>query len=133
LRLTAVSGRLGRVALRCLIVDDNEQFLASACRVLEMQGLVVVGIASTSADARRLVTQLRPDLVLVDVHLADEDGLELTRRLVATATAARVIVISTHDEAELAALSVSTGAVGFLPKTRLSAAAIHALLDQDFE
>jgi two-component system, NarL family, nitrate/nitrite response regulator NarL len=120
------------VALRCLIVDDNEQFLVSASRLLESQGLEIAGTASTSAEAAELVTRLRPDILLVDVQLGDEDGLQLARRLAAT-SAGRVIMISTHGEAELADLWESTGAVGFLHKTALSARAVRALADQDFE
>jgi DNA-binding NarL/FixJ family response regulator len=120
------------VALRCLIVDDNEQFLVSASRLLESQGLEIAGRASTSAEAAELVTRLSPDVVLVDVQLGDEDGLQLARRLAAT-SAGRVIMISTHDEAELADLWESTGAVGFVHKTTLSAHAIRALVGQDFE
>jgi DNA-binding NarL/FixJ family response regulator len=120
------------VALRCLIVDDNEQFVVSASRLLETQGLEIAGKASTSAEAAELVPRLKPDVVLVDVHLGDEDGLQLARRLAAT-SAGRVIMISTDREAELADLCASTGAVGFLHKTALSARAIRVLVGQDFE
>jgi CheY-like chemotaxis protein len=120
------------VALRCLIVDDNEQFLVSASRLLESQGLEIAGKASTSAEAAELVARLKPDVVLVDVHLGDEDGLQLARRLAAT-SAGRVIMISTDAEPELADLCESTGAVGFLHKPVLSGRAISALVGQDFE
>lgn len=122
----------GAVALRCLIVDDNEQFLVSASRLLESQGLEIAGTASSSAEAAELVTRLRPDIVLVDVQLGEEDGLELARRL-AGISAGRVIMISTHGEAELADLWESTGAVGFLHKTALNARAVRALADHDSE
>ena len=120
------------MALRCLIVDDNDQFLVSASRLLESQGLEIAGRASTSAEAAELVTRLRPDIVLVDVQLGGEDGLQLARRLAAT-SARRVIMISTHGEAELAGLWESTGAVGFLHKTALSGRAVRALAGQDSE
>jgi CheY-like chemotaxis protein len=118
--------------LRCLIVDDNEEFLVSASRLLESQGLEIAGRASTSAEAAELVTRLQPDVVLVDVQLGDEDGLQLARRLTAT-SAGRVIMISTHGEADLADLCESTGAVGFLHKTALSAGAIRARMGQGLE
>jgi CheY-like chemotaxis protein len=120
------------VALRCLIVDDNEQFLVSASRLLESQGLEIAGTASTSAEAAESVTRLEPDVVLVDVQLGDEDGFQLARRLTAT-SAERVIMISTHGEAELADLCESAGAVSFLHKTALSAHAIRALVGQESE
>jgi DNA-binding NarL/FixJ family response regulator len=128
LRARACTARLGPVALRCLIVDDNEAFLASASRLLEAQGLKVVGRASSAADAVALTERLQPDVVLVDVQLGDEDGFDLTRRLTAGARSARVVLISTHTEDELAELLAETPALGFLPKAALSAAAIAKLL-----
>jgi two-component system, NarL family, nitrate/nitrite response regulator NarL len=116
------------VALRCLIVDDNEAFLGSATRLLESQGLHVVGRASSGEDAVRLAQMLQPDLALVDVQLGEEDGLEVTRRLNAGARTTPVVLISTHSQDELAELLADSPAVGFLPKTALSAAAIADLL-----
>lgn len=116
------------MALRCLIVDDNEEFLDSASRLLSAQGVYVVGRASSGAEAVRLVQTMRPDVALVDVQLGDEDGLELTRRLAVKAPETRFILISTHPEDELAELIVDSPAVGFLPKTTLGADAIAELV-----
>ena len=116
------------MALRCLIVDDNEEFLDSASRLLSAQGLEVVGRASSGAEAVRLVQTLEPDVALVDVQLGNEDGLELTRRLAAAAPDTRIILISTHSGNELTELIVGSPAVGFLPKAALSANAIAELL-----
>jgi DNA-binding NarL/FixJ family response regulator len=116
------------VALRCLIVDDNEEFLDSASRLLSAQGLEVVGVATTGTEAVRLVQTLRPDVALVDVQLGDEDGLEVTRRLAAEARGTRIILISTHSENELVELIADSSAVGFLPKTALGADTIAEML-----
>ena len=130
MRLIVVSATLSRVALRCLIVDDNEAFLASASRLLSAQGLEVVGQASSGAEALRFAQQLRPDVALVDVQLGGEDGLELTRLLAANAHATPVILISSHAKDELGELIAESPAVGFLPKPSLGADAIARLLDQ---
>lgn len=116
-----------RVALRCLIVDDSEAFLASASRFLSAQGLEVVGRASFGAEALRLAEELAPDVVLVDVQLGREDGLELTRRLSAIPHAPRVVLISSYSQDDLAELIADSPAVGFLPKSALSARAIERL------
>jgi two-component system, NarL family, nitrate/nitrite response regulator NarL len=116
------------VALRCLIVDDNEQFLASVSRLLSSQGLEIVGRASSGAEAVRLADTLEPDVVLVDVQLGNEDGLEVTRRLAANDRATHVILISTHSADDLAELIADSPAVGFLPKADLGARAIAELL-----
>jgi DNA-binding NarL/FixJ family response regulator len=89
--------------LRCLLVDDNEQFLASATRLLESQGLDVVGRAFSGAEALRRAQELAPEVVLVDVQLGEEEELE--------------------------DLIADSPAVGFLPKAALGADAILALLD----
>jgi DNA-binding NarL/FixJ family response regulator len=118
----------GYVGLRCVIVDDNEEFLDSASRLLSAQGVDVVGRASSGAGALRLAQMLEPDVALVDVQLGDEDGLELTRRLAANAPRTRIILISTHSEDELAELIAASPAVGFLSKAGLSADAVAQLL-----
>jgi two-component system, NarL family, nitrate/nitrite response regulator NarL len=117
------------VALRCLLVDDNEQFLASATRLLESQGLDVVGGASSGGDALRLAHELAPEVVLVDVQLGEEDGVDLARRLTTVSGSPRVVLISSHSEEELQDLIAESPTVGFLPKMALSADAIAALLD----
>jgi DNA-binding NarL/FixJ family response regulator len=114
--------------LRCLIVDDSPEFLASASRLLAAQGLEIIGCASSAVEAIRLGEMLKPDVALIDVQLGDEDGLDVARRVAAEAPATRLILISTHSEAELADLIVESPAVGFLQKTALGADAIAVLL-----
>ena len=116
------------MALRCLIVDDNEAFLASASRLLETQGLEIVGRASSGQEAVRLAEALRPDVALVDVQLGDEDGLKVTRELTAGARPIAVVLISTHPQDDVAELIADSPAVGFLPKSALSAVAIADLV-----
>jgi DNA-binding NarL/FixJ family response regulator len=113
-----------------VIVDDNQAFLEAARNLLEREGLTIAGVASTSADALRRAEMLRPDVVLVDVSLGDESGIELAQRLVACpAHTARVILISTRSEDELADAIAMSRAAGFLSKSELSADAIRGFLD----
>ena len=116
--------------MRCFIVDDSPRFLDAARGLLERQGISVIGVASTSAQALQRVQELQPDVTLVDLDLGGESGLELTRRLQGQAgtTVAPVILISTHAEQDYAELIAASPAVGFLPKTALSADAIRQLL-----
>jgi CheY-like chemotaxis protein len=118
------------MTVQCLIVDDSRDFLEAAQTLLEREGLTIAGVASTSAEALRKAEMLRPDVVLVDVSLGGESGIELARRLVAgPAHEATVILISTRSEAELADLIALSSAAGFLPKSELSADAIRGFLD----
>jgi DNA-binding NarL/FixJ family response regulator len=116
--------------MRCLIVDDSPQFIASARGLLEREGLSVVGVASTTADALVRVQELRPDVTLLDINLGDESGFELATRLHRESGAApgRMILISTHAEEDYAELIAASPAIGFLPKSMLSADAIRNLL-----
>jgi DNA-binding NarL/FixJ family response regulator len=117
------------MALRLLIVDDNTQFLAAARCLLEREGMRVVGVASTGADAMRLTDELRPDVTLVDVDLGEESGLDLARRLIdADGERAAVILISAYPREDLADLVGICPVGGFLPKSSLSAKAITDLL-----
>ncbi len=116
--------------MRCLLVDDNRVFVETARLVLAREGVVVAGTASSIAEALRQVSALRPDVVLVDIALGDEDGFELARRLAGggTGAGATVIMISTRAGADYADLVADSPAAGFLPKHELSAAAIQRIL-----
>jgi two-component system nitrate/nitrite response regulator NarL len=118
------------VTLSCLIVDDSEEFLASATRLLSLQGVSVLGRASSADEAVRLAEALSPDVALVDVELGDEDGIELARRLTSGGSSAIVILISLRDRNELTELMAGSGAVGFLRKDALDAAAVADLIGQ---
>jgi DNA-binding NarL/FixJ family response regulator len=112
------------VTLRCLIVDDSTQFLEAACALFEREGVAVVGMARSGAEALAWATQLRPDVALVDVRLGDESGFDVADRLADTP----VIMISTLDEEDVAEVVAASRAVGFLSKSELSGAAIRGLL-----
>jgi DNA-binding NarL/FixJ family response regulator len=116
--------------LRCLIVDDSPRFLDAARGLLQRQGVTVVGVASNAADALQRAGELRPDVLLLDIDLGGESGLELARRLHSQAgqVEAPVILISTHAEQDYAELIAASPAIGFLAKTALSGDAIRALL-----
>jgi DNA-binding NarL/FixJ family response regulator len=119
------------VKLRCLIVDDSSSFLEAAQAMLEREGLGVVGVASSGSEALRLAGESRPDVVLVDISLGKESGFEVARRLVGDAEdgGSKVILISTHSEADFADLIATSPAIGFLPKSDLSADAIRRMLN----
>ncbi len=113
--------------MRILIVDDSRHFLDAACVVLEQDGIAVVGVASTSAEALRLARELRPDGILVDVDLGDESGLDLARDF-ASSDVAPVVLISAYAESELADLVGASPAIGFLSKSELSAGVVRSLI-----
>ena len=109
--------------IRCLIVDDKRPFLDAARLLLEREGVAVVGVATTSAEALRLEEELRPDVVLVDIRLGDESGFDLARRLNGT-----VILISADTQTEYTEEIASSPAAGFIHKAQLSASAVLRLV-----
>jgi CheY-like chemotaxis protein len=121
---------LNVVTLRCLIVDDNPEFGERARGLLERQGLTIVGLATSIAEAVRHVDELHPDVALVDVRLGDESGFDLARRLLdgEAHPDLRVILISTYEASEFDDLIEGSPAAGFIAKTDLSADAIRRVL-----
>jgi len=118
------------VPLRCLLVDDSPHFLEAASRLLEGEGVAVVGVASTSADALARVRELEPDVTIVDIGLGGESGFDLAWQLAATSGEATTstVLTSTRSESDFADLLAVTPALGFISKDELSADAIRDFL-----
>jgi DNA-binding NarL/FixJ family response regulator len=119
------------VTFGVLIVDDNRSFLEAARALLEREGMRVVGVAATSAQALRGAAELRPDAVLVDIALGGESGFDVARSLAGYGDNAApvVILMSTYSEADFADLIAQSVATGFLPKQELSAHAVRQIID----
>ena len=118
------------VALRCLIVDDNPGFLHAARALLEQEGIRVVGIALTPAEAVQRATELHPDVTLLDIDLGGDSGFDLARQLVADprTNPGHLIVFSAYSEDEFLDLIEASPVIGFVRKSALSAEAIDRLL-----
>src|SRR3954470_14937783 len=115
------------MALRCLLVDDSTHFLEAASRLLEGQGLPVLGTASTSAEALAMVRELEPDVTIVDVELKGESGFDLVWQLAATSDreTPNTVLASRCSESDLAELVGVTPVLGFISKSELSADAVR--------
>ena len=111
-----------------MIVDDDVTFLSAARALLERDEVTVAGVASNSAEAVQRARELRPDVVLIDIRLGEESGFETARRLARDGHSAALIMISTHAPEDYADLIAESPALGFLPKAKLSAAAIRRIL-----
>jgi DNA-binding NarL/FixJ family response regulator len=116
------------VVQRCLIVDDSQAFLASARALLESQGMTVAGCARSGEEALAIARQAKPELALVDVELAGEDGFVLARSLIAQDPALSVVLISAYELEDVAELVAGCGAAGFISKIGLGRPAIEALV-----
>jgi len=119
------------VPIRCLIVDDNESFLDAARVLLQREGLIVEGVASTVDEGLRQAVALRPNVALVDVFLGEESGLDLAQRIAEDRRGDDpvIVLISTQAEDDIVDLIAGSAAAAFLPKADLSASAIHRIVD----
>ncbi|MEU3169666.1 response regulator [Streptosporangium sp. NPDC006930] len=119
------------MAIRCLIVDDNDHFRCAARALLEGEGIAVVGMAAASDEALRQVDDALPDVALVDIDLGEENGFEVAQLLVdGRRRPPHVILISTYEEGDLEEMIASSPAVAFLSKSALSGAAIREILQE---
>lgn len=103
--------------LKVLIADDQALVRTGFRLILELErDIEVVGEATNGREAIDLAVRLRPDVVLMDIRMPVLDGLEATRRLVATQDPPRVLILTTFDLDEYVYEGVRAGASGFLLK-----------------
>ena len=115
---------MARETIRVVIVDDHALVREGLRSLLGQYGdIAVVGEAGTVEDALEAVETLRPDLVLLDLRLDGEDGAEVARRLRATGSKVRILVLSVHDTSRHLREALAAGADGYLLKS-VSAASL---------
>jgi len=114
--------------IRVVVVDDQELVRSGFRMILEARSdLEVVGEAGDGAEAAALVERLQPDVVLMDVRMPRVDGLEATRRIAASGSRARVIVLTTYDVDESVYAALRAGASGFMLKDVRPADLVEAI------
>jgi DNA-binding NarL/FixJ family response regulator len=103
--------------IRVILVDDDPLVRAGLGMILRgAADIEIVGEAGDGADVEALTREVVPDVVLMDIRMPRMDGLEATRRLLATPHPPRVIVLTTFDADEYVAQALTDGAAGFLLK-----------------
>ena len=103
---------------RVVVADDQALVRGGFRAILASQPhLEVVGEAGTGAEAVDVVARTRPDVALVDVRMPVMDGIEATRRITATGSDCRVVMLTTFDMDEHVYAAFRAGATGFLLKT----------------
>ncbi|MEV3990738.1 response regulator transcription factor [Streptomyces sp. NPDC049837] len=103
-----------------LIVDDQPLQRLGFRMLLESQDdMTIVGEAGNGTDAVRLAAQFHPDVALMDIRMPGMDGIDATRRIVATGDRTRVLILTTFDLDEYAYEGLRAGASGFLVKDAL--------------
>ena len=105
------------MSIRVLLVDDQSLLRLGFRMVLEAQpDIEVVGEAGDGAQAVAMTRSLHPDVVLMDVRMPVMDGIQATRQIVASGSAARILVLTTFNLDEYVFAALRAGASGFLLK-----------------
>jgi DNA-binding NarL/FixJ family response regulator len=104
-------------SLPVFLLDDHDIVRKGVRALLESAGDIgIVGEASTVADAKRLIPDLRPRVVIMDVDLPDGSGIDLCRDLRDLSPDTRTLVLTSNDQEESIAAAMSAGAVGYVLK-----------------
>jgi DNA-binding NarL/FixJ family response regulator len=110
-----------------LLVDDQELVRAGFRLILENAGITVVGEAGDGVEALDVAAHCHPEVVLMDIRMPRLDGIEATRRLVASDPGARVLALTTFDLDEYVYAAIRAGASGFLLKDVKPSDLVHAV------
>jgi DNA-binding NarL/FixJ family response regulator len=107
--------------IRVLIADDHALVRAGIRALVEkIEGMVVVGEAGKGSEALKLVRELKPDLMLLDITMPDGGGFEVLGEVTNQYSDIKIIVLTVHEAGEYAIRALREGAAGFLPKSAAS-------------
>lgn len=126
----ALAGEPATRPIAILIVDDNLRYRTQMRRMVsKTYPSAAIYEAENTQIALRLVDDVRPQLALIDVVLGDEHGIDTARAIKAHSPATRMILISAYPDREFHRLALASGAVAFLDKKDIDAAALRELID----
>jgi DNA-binding NarL/FixJ family response regulator len=113
-----------------LIADDHRLFSEAMRAMLSTdERIEVVGLAESGDEAVSQADDLEPDVVLMDISMPGLNGVEATRRIVATRPDARVLMVTGSDAQEDVEAARTAGAAGYMTKDRIAAELVVAILD----
>ncbi len=115
------------MTMRVLVADDHSLFRDGIVSLLEAAGFTVVGQAGDGRDAVELAKSLRPNLVLLDLHMPVMNGLEALKQIKQEAPEVQVVMLTVSDEESNLIESIKAGAEGYLLKHLNSQAFLKAL------
>ncbi len=105
------------MSIKIVLADDHQVLREGICSLLEKQGnLEVVAQADNGRTAVRLVRDLQPDIVIMDIAMPDLNGIEATRQIRAESPDVKVIALSMHSDRRFVAEMLKAGASGYLLK-----------------
>jgi DNA-binding NarL/FixJ family response regulator len=114
--------------IRVILADDHALVREGTAELLERAGGIrVVGQAADGDEALRLVSALRPDVLLLDLAMPGPGGLEVTRRARHVSPSTAVVALTAHDEEAYVVATLEAGAAGYLSKSSRGAQVVQAV------
>lgn len=105
------------MSIRVMLADDHVLLRAGLRALLNnTPGFEVVGEASDGTEVQRITKELRPDVVLMDINMPDQGGIEATRQLQKTCPEVKILILTVHEEKSLLQEALSAGASGYILK-----------------
>jgi NarL family two-component system response regulator LiaR len=114
--LARQDGSRSAPAPRVVVVDDDENLRGALRAALQDAGLIVIAEADNGRDAIDLAAHFRPDVVIMDIVMANVDGLSATHQIVARAPTVRILLLTGSDDLDLGMVGLRAGAAGHLVK-----------------
>jgi DNA-binding NarL/FixJ family response regulator len=115
--------------LLVVVVDDHQLLREGTRRILDdAEGFTVVGEAGSGDSALRVITEHRPDVVLMDIRLPDTNGIDLARRIVTDFPSTTVIILSAYDDEHYVRAALAAGVAGYLLKTMASDELVRSIV-----
>jgi len=113
---------------RILIVDDHEIFRRGLRSLLESRPeFEILGEAADGLQAIEKATQLKPDLIVMDVSMPQLDGLQATRQIRKKLPQTKILILSQHDTSHMLSAALEAGANGYVTKSQVSRCLLSAL------
>ncbi len=125
---TPISSDTSCRTIRVLLADDQPSVLEVLKSFLNPEaGINIIGSANNGKATLELVSQLQPDIALVDIEMPDMDGIAITRSIMEQFAHTKVLMFSSHDDDEYIRKALAAGARGYLLKGTPAQEIIHAI------
>jgi len=116
------------MSLRILVVDDHDVVRQGVRLILRSRSdWEIAGEAESGAEALRREKELKPDLIILDISMPGQDGLDVAAELRARKSTAKIVVLTMHESRELASAVKSVGAVGYVIKSHAGRDLVNAI------